>query len=167
MKSDEEIQTIRNDTDWAVLTRFFRRASFLRRQAALPSKIPGQQRIEGFPMRIWLLAVLTIFALFIATLSSAAEISASEAKNHIGERATVCGKVASERTATNVRGAPTFINLDAPFPNQIFTILIWGEDRPNVGELPAEGSRACATGEIRNYRGKPEIEVKTKEQLSK
>ena len=53
-------------------------------------------------------------------------LPAGDAKNHIGERATVCGKVASERTALGSRGQPNFINLDAPYPNQVFTILIWG-----------------------------------------
>ena len=44
-------------------------------------------------------------------------VSAADARNHIGEKATVCGKVASERTATRSRGEPTFINLDAPYPD--------------------------------------------------
>jgi hypothetical protein len=112
--------------------------------------------------------VLFVAALLVsATVSEATEIPAAEAKNHIGEHATVCGKVASGRTATNAKGSPTFINLDAAFPNQIFTILIWGEDKANVGDLPTEGSRVCAMGEIRSYHGIPEIEVKSREQFTK
>ena len=97
---------------------------------------------------------------------TAQTIPASDAKNHIGEKATVCGKVASERTATSSRGEPTFINLDAAYPNQIFTILVWGDDRKNVGELPPEGSRVCATGLVQDYHGVPEIVVKSSGQLS-
>jgi len=93
-------------------------------------------------------------------------IPATEAKNHVGEKATVCGKVASERTATSSRGEPTFINLDSPYPNQVFTILIWGDDRKNIGELPPEGSRVCATGLVQDYHGVPEIVVKSSGQLS-
>ena len=75
--------------------------------------------------------------LFCASIGQAQTLTASQAKAHVGENATVCGTVAGEHTATRSRGEPTFINLDAPYPNQIFTILIWVEDRANVGTLPA------------------------------
>lgn len=104
---------------------------------------------------------------FGSTPTSAESLPAGQAKNHIGEHATVCGDIASERTASGSRGQPTFINLDAPYPNQVFTILIWGEDRQNIGTLPANGARLCATGTIQDYRGVPEIIVKSKEQLSR
>lgn len=99
--------------------------------------------------------------------AKAETLTASQAKAHEGEKATVCGKVASERTATSSRGEPTFINLDSPYPNQIFTVIVWGDDRKNVGELPREGEHACATGVIRDYKGVPEIVVKDSAQLSR
>jgi hypothetical protein len=86
---------------------------------------------------------------------------------HEGENTTVCGVVASERTATNSRGTPTFINLDSAYPKQVFTILVWGDDRNNVGEMPRNGSRICVTGLIADYHGVPEIVVKNKGQLSR
>jgi hypothetical protein len=110
--------------------------------------------------------LITIIGL-VLPLANAQSISTADAKKHIGEKATVCGSVASERTAISSKGEPTFINLDAAYPNQIFTILIWGDDRRNVGELPPQGSRACATGMIQDYRGVPEIIVRSKDQLSK
>jgi DNA/RNA endonuclease YhcR with UshA esterase domain len=113
--------------------------------------------------RLLLLSALT----FALTPLSAQSISATDAKNHVGEKATVCGKVVSERTATSSRGEPTFINLDAAYPNQVFTILVWGDDRQKVGALPTEGSRVCATGMIQEYRGVPEIVVKSSGQLSR
>jgi DNA/RNA endonuclease YhcR with UshA esterase domain len=94
-------------------------------------------------------------------------ISAADAKNHIGEQATVCGRVASEKTAVSSRGEPTFINLDAAYPNQVFTILVWGDDRQNVGELPRTGAHICATGLIKDYRGVPEIVVRSSGQFSR
>jgi hypothetical protein len=93
-------------------------------------------------------------------------ITAAGAKNHVGEKTTVCGKVASERTVSSSRGEPTFINLDAAYPNQVFTILVWGDDRKNVGELPPEGSQVCATGLVQDYHGVPEIVVKSNSQLT-
>ena len=86
-------------------------------------------------------------------------LTAAEAKEHIGQTATVCGDVASTHYAARSRGNPTFINLDKPYPNQIFTVLIWGSDRPKFGE-PEEtyrGKHICVTGKISDYKGVPEI----------
>jgi hypothetical protein len=54
---------------------------------------------------------------------------------------------------------PTFLNLDEPYPKEIFTILIWGSERPKFGQ-PEETYRdkgVCVTGKITSYRGVPEI----------
>ena len=108
-----------------------------------------------------------MFSLLMALSPALAQtITAADAKNHIGDQATVCGTVVGEKTATSSRGEPTFINLDAAYPNQIFTILVWGDDRKNVGELPRVGSRVCASGVIQNYKGGPEIVVRSSGQLS-
>ena len=85
-------------------------------------------------------------------------ITAEEAKQHLGEKITVCGQVASTHYAVRSRGNPTFINLDRAYPNQVFTILIWGSDRPKFGnpEDTYSGKRICVTGKIALYRGSPE-----------
>jgi hypothetical protein len=110
----------------------------------------------------------TLLAFFILTsygISAQSQqtkkLAASEAKNHIGEQATVCGKVASTRYAANTRGKPTFLNLDKPYPNQIFTALIWGENREKFGtpEEKYRDKQVCVTGKITEYRGAPEIVV--------
>ncbi len=86
-------------------------------------------------------------------------ISAAEAKNHVGERGTVCGEVVSTHYAERSRGNPTFINLDKPYPDQIFTVLIWGSDRPKFGdpETTYRNKHICVTGKVSNYKGVPEI----------
>lgn len=105
--------------------------------------------------------------LFIwSSVSQAQNLTTAQAKAHMGESATVCGTVAGEKTAASSRGEPTFVNLDSAYPNQVFTILIWGDDRKNVGDLPRVGSRVCATGKIQDYRGTPEIVVRSKAQFS-
>jgi DNA/RNA endonuclease YhcR with UshA esterase domain len=88
-------------------------------------------------------------------------LAAAEAKNHIGEQATVCGNVASTRYAATTRGKPTFLNLDKPYPNQIFTVLIWGENREKFGtaEEVYRDKQVCVKGRITEYRGAPEIVV--------
>jgi hypothetical protein len=86
-------------------------------------------------------------------------LSAGEAKNHVGETATVCGEVASTRYASSTKGHPTFLNLDKPYPNHIFTIVIWGSDRGKFGTPESEyrGKHLCVTGKISDYHGTPEI----------
>ncbi len=112
--------------------------------------------------------ILRVVALLLcATIGQAQTLTAVQAKAHIGQSATVCGIVASKHTAMRSRGEPTFINLDEPYPAQVFTILIWGEDRPNVGALPSMGVHLCATGLIRDYRGVPEMVVRSKRQFSR
>jgi hypothetical protein len=101
-----------------------------------------------------------ILLLCAAVTCAGSALSTSEAAKHIGERATVCGDIASEHTATSSRGSPTFINLDQPYPNQVFTVLVWGSDKANVGNLPRSG-RICATGTITEYRGTPQIVLHT------
>jgi endonuclease G len=86
-------------------------------------------------------------------------ISASDAKDHVGELATVCGDVASTHYAPSTKGQPTFLNLDKTYPNPIFTILIWGSNRGKFGapENEYKGKRVCVTGKITEYRGAPEV----------
>jgi hypothetical protein len=105
--------------------------------------------------------------LLMASVGQAQSLTTDQAKAHEGENATVCGTVASERTATSSRGEPTFINLDSAYPKQVFTILVWGDDRKNAGELPHVGSHVCAKGQITDYHGVPEIVVRSRGQLSK
>jgi DNA/RNA endonuclease YhcR with UshA esterase domain len=83
----------------------------------------------------------------------------SEARAHVGETATVCGEVVSTRFAASTKGHPTFLNLDKPYPGQIFTIVIWGEDRSKFGapEETYRGKHVCVTGRISEYRGVPEV----------
>jgi hypothetical protein len=106
-------------------------------------------------------ALVILFAVVLSSALGHAQtsISAADTKNHVGERATVCGEVASTHYAARSRGNPTFINLDKPYPTQIFTVLIWGSDRPKFGD-PEEAYRSkhiCVTGKISDYKGAPEI----------
>jgi len=104
---------------------------------------------------------LLICLLLVSSVLSQRKLSTSEARDHIGEQATVCGKVASTRYAATTRGKPTFLNLDKPYPNQIFTVLIWGENREKFGapEEKYRDKQVCVTGKITEYRGAPEIVV--------
>jgi hypothetical protein len=94
-------------------------------------------------------------------------LTAVEAKNHVSETATVCGKVVSTHFADKSRGQPTFLNLDEAYPKQVFTILIWGSDRAKFGR-PEETYRdkdVCISGKIASHRGVPEIVANEPKQI--
>ena len=112
------------------------------------------------------MASATILLLIALQPAIGQKIAAADAKNHIGEKAAVCGRVANEHTAVNSRGTPTFLDLDSAYPNRIFTVVVWGNDRQAVGQLPRVGSRLCVTGLIENYRAVPQMVVWTRLQLS-
>jgi hypothetical protein len=94
-------------------------------------------------------------------------LTPAEAKEHFGETATVCGDVVSTRYAATTKGQPTFLNLDKPYPNQIFTIVIWGNNRSKFGtpEDDYKGKRICVSGKITAYAGLPEIVVDDPKQI--
>ncbi len=96
------------------------------------------------------------------------KLTPAQAKDHVGERAIVCGIVASAHYAETTKGAPTFLNFEKPFPRQLFTVVIWGDNRPKFGrpEIDFKGWKICVTGEIRLFRKRPEMEVKEPKQIS-
>ena len=88
-------------------------------------------------------------------------VEAGEAATVVGRWATVCGSVASGRYLASARGQPTLLNLDKPYPDQPFTVVIRGEDRARFGEPEIElrDARICVTGRVELYRGRPQVEV--------
>ena len=94
-----------------------------------------------------------------AAQAQTARVAPKDAKDHIGQTETVCGKVGSAHYADRSKGQPTFLNLDEPYPHEIFTVVIWGNDRSKFGapESKYRDARICVTGKIATYRGKPEI----------
>lgn len=83
-------------------------------------------------------------------------IPAADAKNHVGEKETVCGLVAGRYVSTQSKGTPTFLDLDRPYPNESFTVVVWESDKGAVGTLPSNG-QLCVTGTVTDYRGRTEI----------
>lgn len=114
-----------------------------------------------------LLAALVLLGAPPNTIADALTVSPGDAINHANQAATVCGRVASAKYATSSKGQPTFLNLDKPYPNQVFTVVIWGSDRaafPYAPESLAE-RRICVTGTIKVYKGKAEIIVSGPNQI--
>jgi DNA/RNA endonuclease YhcR with UshA esterase domain len=115
------------------------------------------------------LAALIILGAWRNAVADAFSLSPGDAIKHVNQTATVCGIVVSAKYATSSEGQPTFLNLDKPYPNNVFTAVIWGSDRaafPYAPESLAD-RRICVTGTVKLYRGKAEIIVSGPSQIRK
>jgi len=109
-------------------------------------------------MRKILRSSVLLFVLFgLLSIALAQDtITPEDAAKFIGQQKTVCGTVASAHYATRSKGQPTFINLDKPYPNQVFTVLIWGSDRSKFDRPPEAlylKKDICVTGMVQSYQG--------------
>jgi hypothetical protein len=110
--------------------------------------------------KIYLPAIIVIIS--IQCSFSQASISAAEAAKHIGEKTTVCDKVFGGRYLDNANGKPTLINMGAVFPNNPFTFVVFDDDRKKFSYQPETfliDKQVCVTGEIKEFRGKPQMVV--------
>jgi hypothetical protein len=114
--------------------------------------------------RLFIFAVCTMFSV----AAHAASLSPEESANHVGETATVCGPVVSASYLPQAPQSPTFLDLGKQFPNQIFSVIIFGSDRPKFGtpETSMRDKSICVTGTIFLYQGKPKIILHDQTQLS-
>lgn len=69
---------------------------------------------------------------------------------------------------TKARGNPTFLDLDKAYPNQPFTVLIWGRDRAKFRnpEETYRNKNICVTGRIGSDRDEPEMIISDPTQLT-
>jgi hypothetical protein len=113
------------------------------------------------------LSIISLALVVPALAAQADPLAPEDAGKHVGEKATVCGVVASAKYASQSGGRPTFLDFVKPYPNTIFTALILGADRPKFGtpEKAVQGKEVCVTGEIKLYDGKPEIILTDPRQL--
>ena len=121
-------------------------------------------------MKPHLTLFVALLAVAIGTYCAAAEApkplavySPAEAAKHIGETATVEGVVSSTRELASQQ---VFLNFGEPYPNHNFTALVLPDDRKKFGDLVGlNGKSVRVTGKIEDYRGKPEIQLASPDQL--
>ena len=105
-------------------------------------------------------------AFFLPSLTGLAQsLTTAQAREHDGDHVTICGTVKNEHTAESSKGKPTFIDIDSSFPEPVFVVVVWDEDKPQVGPLPPLKAHLCATGTVNYYRGVPQMVVKDKSQI--
>ncbi len=89
--------------------------------------------------------------------------TSTEAINHIGEFASVKGKVYQVYIS---RKGTIFLNIDGIYPNNPFSAVIFNSDAPKFTNIRSlEGKTIIVTGLIRTYQGKPEIIIREPNQI--
>lgn len=120
--------------------------------------------LQPYFARLFVALAWLSFASAVALAQEAPRmVTADEARKHVGSVVTVCDSVASATYVSRSNGRPTFLNLGRAYPNQIFTVVIWGEVRDQFPEPPERAfrnRRICVTGRVTTYRGAPQIVVR-------
>jgi hypothetical protein len=119
---------------------------------------------NNFMVRISLLLCFSFFFLSAFTQT----ITAIEAKKYIGKTVTVLGKVVDARYLGGSGRQPTLLNIDKAFPNQEFTVVIYGDGRKTFGYKPEEAllnKNISVSGKITMYNGKAQMEVASPDQI--
>lgn len=101
----------------------------------------------------------------VATFSATrgAVITAAAASSYAGQTVTVRG-VVSDVHAT--RAGMTFIDMGGRYPDNVFTAVIFAESEAEFPEAASlDGRTVEITGRVRLYRGKPEIVLRSADQL--
>ena len=112
----------------------------------------------------------TIVALIAAAIAALAiaqtppTYTPAEAAKHVGETATVTGKVDGFHQSGK---GNIFLNMGGAYPNQAFTAFIpSGSAAQFANAQQYEGKTVSVSGKIQLYKGKPEIIVTSSGQIS-
>ena len=119
-------------------------------------------------MQKYILRLFVSVGSLMVAASSWAQITPADAKNYVGKSEIVSGQVASTNYAARSKGQPTFLNLDRAYPNHIFTVVIWGNDRAKFGQTPErtyDGKKICVSRVISPYKVVPEIATSDPSQI--
>ena len=115
---------------------------------------------------------LSILAVLALTLEAPAadtsattplKIGTADAASYYDQTMIVTGIVAQ----VTLRPNATFLNLDKPFPNSPFTVVIFPRQRQLLGDVNVfRGKSIEIKGKIKNYQDKPEIVLDSTNQLT-
>ena len=87
-------------------------------------------------------------------------IKAEDAAKHVGETVMLCGKVFGGRYFE--KNEKTLLNMGGAFPNHTLTLVIDSADRKKFTGKPEDtylNKEVCVKGEIRDFKGKPELQI--------
>ena len=108
-------------------------------------------------------AVSLVLGLAAPASAETQTITPADAKTHVGQTVTVegaVGNISGSRTGT------TFIDIGGRYPDNNFAAVIFAADRSKFPDLKTfDGKVVDVTGAVSLYRGKPEIILKSADQM--
>ena len=111
---------------------------------------------------------LSAFLFAFYFVSAQKEIKAEDISKHVGDSVKVCAPIFTTRYFEKAPNSPTLLNAGGAYPNQIFTIVIYGAVRKEMGGAPEKDYKeqnVCVTGKVELYKDKPQIVVHSASQL--
>lgn len=116
-------------------------------------------------MKPFCIILTSIFLAFSAHAQTT--IKLQDVSKHIGDSVTVCGEVDDMRYFENSKNQPTFLNIGGKYPQQLLTVVVWGEVRKLFnGDLDNMKKKIiCITGRIILYKERPEIIITSPAQI--
>jgi flagellar hook assembly protein FlgD len=89
-------------------------------------------------------------------------VRSAEAVKWIGKQVVVTGAVAQ----VSVRSSLVFMNFDGAYPSNMFAAIIRNKNTKEFVNLSALDNKAVSVkGQIKDYKGKPEMEITGESQL--
>ena len=121
-------------------------------------------------LKLLMKIVLSFLLLFSTSLLHAQqEIKLEEVMNHVGDSVTLTVPVVSGRFLNSAAGGPTLLNVGAPYPNQLLTLVVWKEDRKNFEDAPEAAyikQTVKVSGKISLFKEKPQIVLYSDKQIA-
>lgn len=114
-----------------------------------------------FKMKNLILFLVIVFTFLISNVKAQDQISSKDAKDYIGQTLQVKGLVAAIFTSDK---GNVFINFDEKSPKQTFTVAVFAGKDIDISKI-IEGCTLTVYGEIKEYKGKPEIVIDKNEQI--
>jgi len=108
-------------------------------------------------------SLLALALIGTALAEETKEYTAAEAAKHVGEKATVTGKIEDVHRA---QGGNIFMNMGGRHPNEVFTAFIAAKNADKFTDVEKfDGAVISVTGEIKMHQEKPEIIVTDPSQI--
>jgi hypothetical protein len=109
-------------------------------------------------MKIIRLFICLFISFLYLKVAGQTTIAAKDAATHLNENVIVCDEIYGGKYLS---GADiTLLDVGGSHPNEQLTLVIKGDDRKKFKTPPEEAfkeKKVCITGQIVDYKGKPEI----------
>lgn len=109
-------------------------------------------------MKIIRLFICLFVSFFYLKASGQTSINVKDAAKHLNENVVICDEIYGGVYLSEAD--ITLLNVGGAHPDELLTLVIKGDDRKKFSTPPEEafnGKKVCITGQVVDYKGKPEI----------